>query len=122
MSTGPFEDVGYIANDGSTVQSIRIQPETRTLTIGGVANTPSGDLVNNDRGVSASGRRSILFTTARRLNVRVIGIGDSDYTLNEVLSIPWFNPATFLTVTRPRAQEGTYNGADVRVIGSSPER
>lgn len=122
MSSGPFVNSFYGIGDGSVVGNIRIQPETETLTIGGTANASPGGPATTERGVSATGRRSTLFIGARRVNVRVTAAGTSNLTVGESLSIPWLNAGTFFGVVLPKSQTGTYQGASVEVIGSSPER
>lgn len=120
MSVGPFIDAKY-QNNGGNVQAIRIQPETLTLNIGGVDNAEPAAEINSPRGVSASGKRSILFTGARRVGIRITG-GTAPFAVGTVHYIPVLTPAAFQDMVEPRSQTGTYQGQACVCIGGSPER
>lgn len=120
MSVGPFIDAKYQRNGGN-VQAIRIQPETLTLTIGGTDNTEPAPEINSARGTSASGRRSILFTGARRVGIRITG-GTSPFAVGTVHYVPVLTPGNFDDMVEPRNQTGTYQGQACVCIGGSPER
>lgn len=120
MSFGPFVDTRYETAGGS-VHAIRVQPETISLEIDGISNGPPAGNIDSERGVSASGRRSTLFITARRVGLRVTG-GGGPYEEGTVHYVPVLEPATFQSYVLPKNKTGTYNGSPVVVIGSSPER
>lgn len=61
MSAGEFSKTKYAASygDGTAIHPIRVQPETVTCTVGGVANTAPAGAVNNPISALVSrGRRS----------------------------------------------------------------
>jgi hypothetical protein len=120
MSFGPFIESKYQTAGGS-ICAIRVQPETTQLEIGGILNGPPAGAIDSDRGVSASGKRSILHWTARRVGVRVTD-GAGPYAQNTVHYIPVLEPTTYQSYVTPRGKTGTYNGSAVVVIGGSPER
>lgn len=120
MSFGPFITSKYQDNGGG-IHSIRIQPETLTLSIGAVDNgVPAGE-VDNLRGVSASGKRSILHLGARRIGVRVTNDA-GPYAVGTVHYVPVMTPNVFQQMIDLRGSAGTYNGSAVVCIGGSPER
>ena len=120
MSFGPFIFSKYQSNGGS-IHRIRIQPESLTLSINGINNgVPAGD-VDNQRGVSASGKRSILFVGARRIGVRVTN-NAGPYAEGTVHYVPVMTPNVFQQMIDNRGEAGTYNGSAVVCIGGSPER
>ena len=121
MSTGAFQTSKYLASYSGDVHPIRIQPETLGLTIDGTANAaPAGDVANSLRAIASGGRRVGL--TPRKLGVRITASGPNGYLVGSALYVPWLNEATFQSVVSTLGATGTYNGADVEVIGSSPER
>lgn len=120
MSYGPFIESKYETNGGS-ICSIRVQPETTQLVIDGVTNGPPAGAVDSERGVSASGKRSILHWTARRVGLRVTD-GAGPYAENTVHYVPVLEPVTYQGYVSPRGKVGTYNGSAVIVIGGAPER
>lgn len=120
MSTGAFINSKYADNDGN-VLSIRLQPETLTLSINGTDNTEPAPEVNSPRGVSASGKQSILFTTARRVGIRITG-GTAPFAVGTVHYVPVLTAANYQAMVSPRAQTGTYQSQACVVIGGSPER
>jgi hypothetical protein len=120
MSYGPFIESKYETN-GGTVCAIRIQPETEGLTIDGIVNGPPAGAIDSARGVSASGQRSILHWTARRVGLRVTD-GAGPYAVGTVHYVPVLEPTTYQGYVSPRGKTGTYNGSGVVVIGGSPER
>lgn len=122
MSTGPFIQSLYASLDGSQIHTCRIQPETLTLTVGGNANTAPTGPANNLKGVRMTGGKSRLTIGARAVGVEFLTAGDGPYEVGGVTYVPWLNPATLAGVLFPENQEGTYNGANVRVVGLRPER
>lgn len=120
MSTGAFIFSRYRSWYTTDVHPIRIQPETLTLTIGTTSNAaPTAAVDNNQRVVVSGGRR--IGIRPRKLGVRITDGGENDYLVGSVIYVPWLNDATFFTVAAQAGATGTYNGAQVEVIGNSPE-
>lgn len=121
MSAGPFESSFYTSDDG-TVHPIRIQPETRGLTIGGQANSsPSGPATANAGLVRVSGGKRTTGLTPRKIRVRFTGTQPAGYKEGGVVAVPVLIPGHFNAYRRPLYQTGTYLGAAIEVVGSSPE-
>ena len=121
MSAGVFESTFYTSDDG-TVHPIRIQPETRGLTIGGQANSaPAGPADDNAGQVRVSGGKRTAGLTPRKIRVRFTGTQPTGYKPGSTVSIPVLIPAHFQAYRKPLYQTGTYLGAAVEVVGSSPE-
>ena len=121
MSAGAFESNFYTSDDG-TIHPIRIQPETRGLTIGGQANSaPSGPADANAGQVRVSGGKRTLGLTARKIRVRFTGTPPDGYKEGSTLSIAVLIPGHWQTYRKPLYKTGTYLGAAIQVIGSSPE-
>ncbi len=123
MSTGSFVDSIYRSNKpDQNLHPIRVQPETLTLTLGGTENTaPAGPATSELRAFSSSRKRRGA-VNARKVGLEVTASGPNGYLLGSQIYVPWLNPATFYDVTLEDDVTGTYNGASVRVIGSSEEK
>lgn len=123
MSTGAFVEAVY--ESGKPVPNlhpIRVQPETLTLTIDGAANsTAAADPTSELRAFSSSrNRRGAV--NARKVGLEITASGDNGYEVGSVVYVPVMTAATLSDYLFPAGKTGTYNGASVRVIGSSPER
>ena len=121
MSAGAFESSFYTSDDG-TIHPIRIQPETRGLTIGGQANSaPSGPADANAGQVRVSGGKRTLGLTPRKIRVRFTGEPPTGYKEGGIQTIAVLVPGHFQAYRKPLYQTGTYLGAAIEVVGSSPE-
>lgn len=121
MSAGPFESTFYTSDDG-TVHPIRLQPETRALSIGGQANSaPAGPATANAGQVRVSGGKRTVGLTPRKIRVRFTGAPPTGYKAGSTLSIPVLVPGHFQAYRKPLYQTGTYLGAAIEVVGSSAE-
>jgi len=120
MSEGRFEIVNYGSNKLATVHPIRIQPETLTLTIGGVTNSaPIGSAVLPSAQVSQGKRKKGL--NARTVTFKFApGAAPTGYKPESPISLPWLqNNAAFNGTFA--GQEGSYQTADIVVVGTSNE-
>jgi len=120
MSEGRFEIVNYGSNKLATVHPIRIQPETLTLTIGGVTNSaPVGSAVLPSAQVSQGKRKKGL--NARSVTFKfAVGAAPVGYKPESPISLPWLqNNAAFNGTFA--GQEGSYQGADIVIVGTSNE-
>lgn len=121
MSVGIYLDAFYESDTGE-IHNIRIQPETASLVIGGVTNTIPAGPATNAQQIKVSASRGEFGVKARKVRVEVLTAGTSGLTPGSVIELPWLQSASFLDVTRPSKQEGTYYlGATVKVIGGTPE-
>lgn len=122
MSAGPFLDAFYTSDTGD-VHPIKVQPETASLVIGQSTNTIPAGPANNAQRVLVSAGRNSYGVKARKVRVEMTSAttqGDP-IAAGNILEFPWFDPDTFLSVTRPGGQTGTYRGGSCRVVGGSPE-
>lgn len=122
MSAGPFLDAFY-ESDALDIHNIRIQPETASLVINGVTNTIPAGPADNSQQVKVSAARNSFGVKARKVRFEMT----SDTTTNpiitagNILELPWLQRDTFIDVTRPGKQTGTYQGGNIRVVGGTPE-
>lgn len=122
MSAGPFLDAFY-ESDANEIHNIRIQPETASLVINGVTNTiPAGPAVNSQQ-VKVSAARNSFGVKARKVRFEMLTDSTTNpiITAGNVLELPWLQSDSFITVTRPGKQSGTYQGGTIRVVGGTPE-
>jgi hypothetical protein len=125
MSQGAFQNAKYQdSKDPGNIRSIKIQPETLTLTVDGVANTqPSGALNSYPRATVSAGRRSN-GVNARLVSFKFTGTVPAGYKAGASLTLPWLTATTFGDVSEGMA--GTYaplgTAVAIEVTGVSPER
>ena len=120
MSQGSFQIVNYGSNKLSTVHPIRIQPETLTLTIGGITNSaPVGSAVLPSAQVSQGKRKKGL--NARTVTFKFApGSELTGYKPESPITLPWLqNNAAFNGAFA--GQTGSYQGADIVVVGTANE-
>lgn len=123
MSAGAFED-GKYASGNTFVYPVRVQPESKGLTLGGVANAyPVDDLTANIGTLSLTGGRrrfgviprtvTVEFTEAPTGNV-------ADYAgVGSQFTVPVFGETVWAGYTK--GQVGTYLGTAIKFINKSPE-
>lgn len=118
MSNGPFEFTIYEKNDGVLV-GIRLQPETLTLTLDGVANTaPTGVAADGYPSAQTSQSRRAIGINARRVTCVYTSAATGDLPGLRI-TLPWLVVATFNAL--PRNALGTYNGEPVRLANTLGE-
>lgn len=123
MSTGSFEDSIYQSNKpDNNLHPIRVQPETLTLTLGGQANAAPGGPTTSELRAFSSSRKRKGAVNARKVGIEITASGPQGYLVGSQIYVPWLDPATFYDVTLEDNVTGTYNGASVKVIGSSEEK
>lgn len=117
MSSGPFQRSFYELNNGE-IASIRVQPETLALSLGGGANTaPAGPATVPGSAVVSRGRR------AAGINARLVRIQfdtpPTGYKADSVIQLPWLQDTTFDNLQT--GDTGTYLGTPVTLIGKTAE-
>ena len=120
MSQGSFQIVNYGSNKLATVHPIRIQPETLTLTIGGITNSaPVGSSVLPSAQVSQGKRKKGL--NARTVTFKfTAGSQPAGYKPESPITLPWLqNNATFNGTFA--GQTGSYQGQDIVIVGTANE-
>ena len=119
MSSGPFDDVLYEANDGKFFPA-KVQPETLTLTLGGTPNASgAGPVTSGLPSARISGGRRGYGAFMRGVRIRVTAAGTSGLAVGSVITLPILTPEAFETAGK--RQTGTYNGATVISLGTIPE-
>lgn len=125
MSSGSFVVTKYAAayGSGTNIHPIRVQPETLALsiTIGGsaVANTaPAGALTSPISARVSSGKRT-LGLNAFTVGIKFSGPTPTGYSANQRINLPCLNSAIRAAT---KGATGTYLGASIVVVGTSPER
>lgn len=122
MSTGAFVASVYTNGLNGDTHAARVQPETLTLSIGGAVNTAAAGPPTSALRAFSSQRNRKGAVNMRKVGLEILDGGDNDYLEGSVIYVPVMQPATLASYLIPQDQEGTYNGATVRVIGSSAER
>jgi len=117
MSSGAFEAGRYSTNDGD-VYACRAQPESKGLTLGGVANSYPTGAVTQKTSANLTGSSRQNGVTARRIRVRLTATL-AGYLPNAVLTVPIFNTTLYNGVV-PNAV-GTYLGTAVIFVGRTAE-
>lgn len=122
MSDGAFITAAY-GSDNDSTHNIRVQPETLTLTVDGVANDEVATPVDSElRAMVSRGRQSVGLN-ARLIRVEVTNGGTTDIEVGSILTLPWLDPDTFGDATRPAGKAVTYrDGITGIVSGNSPEK
>lgn len=119
MSSGAFETGRYQSGETAGIHAVRVQPETKALTIAGTSNAyPAGAVNAKPSAQVGKGKRSI------GINCRTVSIkltaALAGYKSGSVIVLPWFVESTFAPLTN--GQVGTYLATACEVVGKSPEK
>ena len=119
MSAGVFETGRYASNETGLTHGIRVQPETKALTINSVANDYSAvTTLTKPNAQVGKGKRSV------GINCRTVTIqlttALTGYKAGSNIVLPWFVESTYNAIARD--QTGTYLATACKVVGKSPER
>lgn len=120
MSAGPFEIGKYQCEATGNIHPIRVQPETKSLTVNGTANSyPAGD---TDSPVSAqtSQSRRALGINARSVTIKFPTAAPTGYKVGEPIRLPWFQP--FPTPAFIKGQAVTYLGGTGELVSFEQEK
>lgn len=121
MSAGAFQLSVYQLDNTANAASIRVQPETLALTLGGVANAPPAGAANVPGSAKVSGGARSIGINARMVRITFGATPPTGYSANSTIALPWLVPATFNALAGAGVT-GTYLGAAVTLVGKSPER
>lgn len=124
MSAGPFVNAFYESETEGEVLGVRVQPETLTLTVGGVSNADPGGPATQKVGALVGGSRRRRGIHTRR--VRVIFTTTPDgYKVGGVCSYPVLNQALWEQLNSAPNQSGTVNIGGTAyacdVVGTTPQ-
>jgi hypothetical protein len=119
MSSGAFENGKYESNETGEVHKIRVQPETKALTLGGVANAYPADPAEGKPSAQVGrGKRSIGIN-ARTVSIRLTA-ALAGYKAGSVITLPWFVRSTFDALSD--SATGTYLATACELVGKSAEK
>lgn len=120
MSAGAFESGKYEANNGN-IYAVRVQPETKALTLAETANAyPSGAVDQKGRfPLNLGGKRRKPFS-ARSVSIRFTATPPTGYKANSIIRLPIFTQTLYDLITA-NSTTGTYLGVAVEVVGKSAE-
>lgn len=122
MSAGPFITARYLADDGTTIAPVRVQPETLTLTINGQANSSIASPATTKYFARTGGGCREIGMRTRRVNFK-FDTAPTPYKQDAILSLPWFDPSTFDAITGDLTGTYVVNGTaeDITVVSTSDE-
>jgi len=120
MSAGKFETGRYQLNNGS-IAAVRVQPETRTLTIAGSSNDyPAGAAtLPGQYALNLGGKRRRPFS-ARSVTLQWVAAAPTGYDPTSTVRVAIFQQTVYNDIIR-NFSTGTYLGLAVRAVGLSPE-
>lgn len=120
MSAGKFEVGRYQLNNGS-IAAVRVQPETRGLTIAGSNNDyPAGAAtLPGQYALNLGGKRRRPFS-ARSVTLQWVTTAPTGYDPTATVRVAIFTQTVYDAIIR-NASVGTYLGLAVRAVGLSPE-
>lgn len=123
MSAGRFLNVGYEDNF-TNIYPIRIQEETLTFTLNGVANAaPTTAIQANVPSVRVSGSRRAIGINSRLIRFRFGTGAPGNYVINGVLALPVLTLSAFTGYKKGDTGTYTLGGTNYTVsyVGKSPE-
>jgi hypothetical protein len=124
---GKFTSAFYESSDvaGRTF-AIRVQPETLTLTVGGVANVGVAGPATESIGILVGGSQRRRGAHSRKVRVAFTGAVPDGYSPSSILSLPVLNIALWEQLNTAPDQTGTITIAGaalgIKVVGLTPER
>lgn len=124
MSAGDYTD-GLYETDVGKITTIRIQPETLSLTLNTVANAaPTGPPETGVPSAKVSGGRREFGINARLVRVRFTGTLPPGYSGGKsIITLPVLQPSVFAGYAK--GQTGTYTlegtAYDIAFVGKTPE-
>ena len=119
MSAGEFQSTKYESNSGR-IYPAKTQPETLAATLGGANAEPAG-AVTEEVSAIMSGGKNQLGCIARTATMVWTSAPPTGYDPRGRVTIPIMTPALYNSLVK-NVTTGNYLGADVRVVGLSPER
>lgn len=117
MSSGAFEDGKYISNAGD-IYPCRAQPESKALSLGGVANSYPAAATDQPNSARLKSSNKRIGVNARSVRVQLTATLDG-YKDDAILTIPVFQASVWEGYTK--GQVGTYLSTAVKFVGKSPE-
>lgn len=120
MSAGPFELGKYQSEGTGSIHPIRVQEETKALTVNGVANAYPAGAANTPVSAQTSQSRRALGVNARSVTIKFPTAPPAGYKEGEPIRLPWFQP--FPTPAFIKGQAVTYLGATGVLVSFNQEK
>jgi hypothetical protein len=106
-------------SDNGGIHLIVIRPETLTLTLAAIGNSPPSGSVTNPPFARGSSARFSFGVNARLVRFQ-FAAAPPGYKQGGVLSIPWLDGDTWPSIQA--ATTGTYRGLEIEVLSYAPEK
>lgn len=120
MSQGAFEIGRYSCTATGDIHPIRVQPETKALTVNGVTNAyPAGE-ANSPISAQISQSRRALGINARSVTIKFPTTAPTGYKVGEPIRLPWFQ--AFPTPAFIKGQSVTYQGGTGELVSFNEEK
>lgn len=119
MSSGAYEAGKYQSNGTGLIHAIRVQPETKALTLNSVANDYPAAAIDGKPSAQVSRGKRTIGINARTVSIRLTA-ALAGYKLGSVITLPWFSSTTFDAI--PQNATGTYLGTACILVGTSAEK
>lgn len=119
MSAGKFNRSRYMADNGTDIYPVRVQPETLALTLGGTANAAPAGAATEKISARISGGRRTLGMNCRRARIQFTAAPPDGYAVDKILTVPILTPTLYQSISK--GTTGTYLGVACEVVGKTPE-
>jgi hypothetical protein len=118
MSSGAFETGRYSCTKTGGVHKIKVQPETKGLTLGGVANAYAADPIDSVPSAKVSSSRRKIGITPRTVTIKMTAAG-AGLAVGSIVRLPWFVGTTWNALADGAV--GTYQATACELLGTSAE-
>lgn len=120
MSSGAFEIGRYESEATGGIHPVRVQPETKALTVNGVANAYPAGALNSPVSAQVSQSRRSLGINVRTVTIKFPTTAPTGYKVGEPIRLPWFTP--FPTPAFIKGQAVTYLGGTGELVSFDQEK
>lgn len=120
MSTGKFEKHFYLSNKTGLVHPIRVQPETLTLNVGGVANASAAGPATSPISAQVSQSKRSLGLNARTVTIKFPTTAPTGYKVDSPITLPWLNGTADFDAFAA-GDSVSYLGGTGEVVGTTAE-
>jgi hypothetical protein len=119
MSAGVFETGKYECVKTGGIHKIKVQPETKGLTLGGTANAYPAGAIDTSPSAKVSSSRRKIGITPRTVTIRMTAAG-AGLAVGSVIRLPWFVDSTWQALAD--GATGTYQTFACELVGTSAEQ
>ena len=118
MSSGAFETGRYDCTKTGGIHKIKVQPETKTLSLGGQANAYATDPIDSVPSAKVSSSKRKIGITPRTVTIKMTAAG-AGLSVGSVIRLPWFVGSTWNGLADGAV--GTYQTFACELVGTGPE-